>query len=580
MNDVISRKYANKVQIFKLALAALHGAVIFLNQDCNGQKIADRAECLDDLLHAELRTDLLASERPERVCVLVLGEFKAGKSTLINALVGQTVAATDTFEMTTTVCRIIPSGQAGSRVVLTSKYKERSDKTLTLKEFLEFSVAQADKLKLDKNAIIEGYTQARIYIQSELNVELVDTPGLGATLENEINASDAVSTCDVIIWTVDAQNIGGAREAAMLEHIHDNGQPLICVLTKSDALEADDVEPTIQYIADSYSVDPSVIFAVSAERHIEDRLDPGVNRLKNHLQSSVIAKGAMLRERALLAQASDIASEIISCLSLAEKGIDSAIRDAKETRDALLAMANNVTDRLCAEFASAVQHQLHADLEKHLTGDSNLDLEEEIRKSLERSMESLSTTCLFDNLNLEASYKHLWMDGIKSELQMLQTSLSEIRQEAVHKAADVARPVIDKQIATVYQKKQAIEQGLSAYGIFQGVTIVSGGHFLLGLIAAAPEAYRAFKSHRSGNTDRNEIELMQLKTAADDFFAEIASGLVEQQLKPELKNRNEQIVKSATDGVARNNKNWPLSFDELNELQTRLLDTKSVLEQI
>ena len=73
---------------------------------------------------------------------------------------------------------------------------------------------------------------------------------------------------------------------------------------------------------------------------------------------------------------------------------------------------------------------------------------------------------------------------------------------------------------------------------------------------------------------------MQLKTAADDFFAEIASGLVEQQLKPELKNRNEQIVKSATDGVARNNKNWPLSFDELNELQTRLLDTKSVLEQI
>lgn len=580
MNDVISRKYANKVQIFKLALAALHGAVIFLNQDCNGQKIADRAECLDDLLHAELRTDLLASERPERVCVLVLGEFKAGKSTLINALVGQTVAATDTFEMTTTVCRIIPSGQAGSRVVLTSKYKERSDKTLTLKEFLEFSVAQADKLKLDKNAIIEGYTQARIYIQSELNVELVDTPGLGATLENEINASDAVSTCDVVIWTVDAQNIGGAREAAMLEHIHDNGQPLICVLTKSDALEADDVEPTIQYIADSYSVDPSVIFAVSAERHIEDRLDPGVNRLKNYLQSSVIAKGAMLRERALLAQASDIASEIISCLSLAEKGIDSAIRDARETRDALLAMANNVTDRLCAEFASAVQHQLHADLEKHLTGDSNLDLEEEIRKSLERSMESLSTTCLFDNLNLEASYKHLWMDGIKSELQMLQTSLSEIRQEAVHKAADVARPVIDKQIATVYQKKQAIEQGLIAYGIFQGVTIVSGGHFLLGLIAAAPEAYRAFKSHRSGNTDRNEIELMQLKTAADDFFAEIASGLVEQQLKPELKNRNEQIVKSATDGVARNNKNWPLSFDELNGLQTRLLDTKSVLEQI
>ena len=176
MNDVISMKYANKVQSFKVALTTLHEAVVFLDQDCNGQKIADRAECLDDLHHAKFRTDLLSSERPERVCVLVLGEFKAGKSTLINALVGQTVAATDTFEMTTTVSRIIPSAQTGSRVVLTSKNKERSDKTLTLKEFLEFSVVQADRLRLDKNAIVEGYTQARIYIKSDLNAELVDTP--------------------------------------------------------------------------------------------------------------------------------------------------------------------------------------------------------------------------------------------------------------------------------------------------------------------------------------------------------------------------------------------------------------------
>ena len=308
MNEMISMKHTNRIQSFAVALQTLREAIDLLNEDCNGRKIAQRAKCWEESLHAKYRIDMLAEERPDRVRVLVLGEFKAGKSTLINALVGRTVAATDTFEMTTTVARIIPTTQSECRVILSDKNKVRPDKSLSLKEFLEFSVAQAEKLKANRNAVNEGYTQAQIFVPSDLNAELVDTPGLGATLDNELNAVDAISTCDVILWTVDAQNIGGAREAAMLERIHESGQPLICALTKSDALEVEEIEPTIEYIADSYSVARSVIFALSAEKYLQDKSDPGVNHLKNYIQSSVVAKAAWLRERALFAQASDIAS--------------------------------------------------------------------------------------------------------------------------------------------------------------------------------------------------------------------------------------------------------------------------------
>ena len=34
----------------------------------------------------------------------------------------------------------------------------------------------------------------------------------GATLENELNALDAINTCDVILWAVNAQNIAGPVE--------------------------------------------------------------------------------------------------------------------------------------------------------------------------------------------------------------------------------------------------------------------------------------------------------------------------------------------------------------------------------
>ena len=578
MNEIVLLRLVNKVQNFTVALTALLEAIDFLEQDCKGQKVSQRADCWEDTKHAKSRIDLLAPERPNRVCVLVLGEFKAGKSTLINALVGQTVAATDTFEMTTAVARIIPTDKAEAHVILSDKNKERPVKRMSLNEFLQFSVVQAEKLKADNNAVIEGYTQARIFVPSDLDAELVDTPGLGATLDNELNAVDAISTCDVILWTVDAQNIGGAREAAMLDRIQRSGQPLICALTKSDALESDEILPTIEYLSDSYSIAIPSIFAVSAEKYLLDKDDPGTTRLKEHIQSSVVVKGAMLREKALLAQASDISGEIVVCLSSVEQRVGEALRDAEENYEAFLAMAHNVTDRLCNEFAVAIKHQLRSDMEKHLMGATNLMLEEKIRESLEQSMKNLSNASLFDHLNLKDKYKDLWLDGIKSELQMLQTSLSEVRQEAVHKAVDAATPVLEKQIRTVKQKEKAIEHSINAASIFAAVSFLS---IPLAAIVAAPQAFKAYMALDSANIGWNENELLQLaqEKEAETYFTHVAENFVK-QLSPELKTRNEKVAKGAADDFARNNTIWPLSLDELNGLYNQCVALRARLEVI
>jgi len=577
---MISMKPANKVQNFTAALRALRDAVSFLEYDYNGRTISQRAGCWDEVIHSKFRIDLLATERPSRVCVLILGEFNSGKSTLINALVGQTVAVTDTFEMTSAVARIIPTDQGSSQVVFVDKNTNRPVKTLSLAQFLDFCVAQAEKMKTDPNAIVEGYTQARIFVRSELNAELVDTPGLGATLDNELNAADAVSTCDIVLWTVDAQNIGGAREAAMLDRIHESGQPLICALTKSDTLDAEDIESTVTYIADSYSVARDSIFAVSAEGYLRDKQDVGVNRLKAHIQSSVVNKGAMLREKALFAQASDISGEVMGCLTIVEACLGEALQDAEENCNALLAMADNVTERLCDEFAIAIKLQLQADMEKHLIRESSPLLEQEIWTLLQRSLESLNTSLVFSGMGLNESYKHLWLDGIKSELQMLQSSLSQLRQEAVHKAIDVAVPVLEKHIRAVEQKEKAIQHAMAAAGIFTGVVVGFGGNPLLGILAAVPELYNFYKAHTSADVEKSEKDLSRMEKEADVFFAKLSSELVEQQLKPELKKHNVAVVMSATDEVAAKNSNWPLSLEELQEKHAQCVRLKEQLDLI
>ena len=91
--------------------------------------IPEIADCAAETDHIEQRLDSLRAERPDLIRVLVMGEFKAGKSTLINALLGRAVAATDVFEMTTVVCRIIPAQGGGERVVLTAPHTGLPSKT-------------------------------------------------------------------------------------------------------------------------------------------------------------------------------------------------------------------------------------------------------------------------------------------------------------------------------------------------------------------------------------------------------------------------------------------------------------------
>ena len=580
MNEMILQRNVDKKQSFLLAIRDIRKAIAFLERKYGGTTVAERLEYAADVTHANLRLDLLSLERPDRVCVLILGEFKAGKSTLINALVGQTVAATDTFEMTTAVARIIPTNEKEAKVVLANKRTERETKILSLDEFLQFSFAQAEKLKTNSSAVIDGYTQARIFVNSDLDCELVDTPGLGATLDNELNAVDAVSTCDIVLWTVDAQNIGGTREAAMLENIRQRGQPLICALTKSDVLEPEDILPTIEYLSNSYSLAPAFIFAVAAEKYLIDKSDLGTTRLKNYIQTEVVAKGKMLRETALFAQAADIASEIDHSLTEVEKSIGAALSDAKENQSAFLAMAHNVTDQLCIEIASAIELQLQADINQHITGKDDNLTEEKIRQSLQYTMDGLNAASLFNQLGLHENYKNLWLDGIKSELQTLRTSLSQVRQEAVHQATDLVAPVIEKQIRATENKEKAVQHGMAAVGIVTGVTITFGVNVGIGLLAAVPEIYSAYKAYNMSSESKHESDILQAAKKTSNVFARLASNLVDQELKPSLKSRNEQVAKVATNDFVEKNGLWPLSFDELAEVYQECLIAKDTLKQI
>src|SRR5579859_3413207 len=115
----------------------LQKAMEFLHREVEGTSIAARTgeTCRQTANHIAERFRLFRSQRPARVCALVLGEFNAGKSTLINALVGRVVAATDVFEMTHAVCTLIP-GEPGVESVELRSSDTGKPLILSLEQFL------------------------------------------------------------------------------------------------------------------------------------------------------------------------------------------------------------------------------------------------------------------------------------------------------------------------------------------------------------------------------------------------------------------------------------------------------------
>ena len=132
----------------------------------HGQELRDRAEKV----------------RADRFKVLVVGEFKRGKSTLLNAMLGDDIMPRKAAECTAVVTTIQYAEGKRARVVFSDG---RPDESLGVDEFRERYESTIEDSS-DRQAALDRFSQverAELYYPVDLcrhRVELVDSPGLGA----------------------------------------------------------------------------------------------------------------------------------------------------------------------------------------------------------------------------------------------------------------------------------------------------------------------------------------------------------------------------------------------------------------
>lgn len=218
----------------------------------NRQVISDLISSLIDAFLGNPRLSWLAKplssnlKKPDLdtpITVAVLGEFSAGKSRLLNALLKRRILATGIVPVTASVTRIGFSPDAHVDVT----FSDRSVKRVGLEELPRYT----DERKGAKSS--ELVEEVRVDLPEDLlrECELIDTPGFnsGFSLHDQTAAS-IVLRADVILWVFSAQQTGSESEWRELRHIRRATGRCYAVVNKIDDLDNDteSLEEVLKYL--------------------------------------------------------------------------------------------------------------------------------------------------------------------------------------------------------------------------------------------------------------------------------------------------------------------------------------------
>ncbi|HVU51762.1 MAG TPA: dynamin family protein, partial [Polyangia bacterium] len=221
---------------------------------------------------------LEAFDRP--LLVAVMGEFNAGKSSVVNALVGEEVAPTGVTPTTATV-NVLRHGEAsGARVV----YHDGTTRELgaaSVSPFLrELSDAQAAAVR-----VVEIFHP----LEALRRVEIVDTPGLNSIRpEHERVARGFLVDADALVWVFAIGQAAKASEKEALALAHAAGKHVLGVLNKVDGASEDDVRAVMRHVLGGVGSLVEEIVPFSATRALAARragaLDDAARTLESALE--------------------------------------------------------------------------------------------------------------------------------------------------------------------------------------------------------------------------------------------------------------------------------------------------------
>jgi GTPase SAR1 family protein len=241
------------------------------------------SRCLRELWPADSsavrRIDDLSHRLHEnRLNLAILGQFKRGKSSFVNALLGKPLLPTGIIPLTAAPTYIrrglVPLIHVSYRAnQLPDEFDDRQADEIR-KRLFEFVAEEANP----RNRL--NVTRVELFYPADIlkhGVALIDTPGIGSTHRHNTDAAiEILPDCDAGLFIVSADPPITEAEIEYLRIVRPAVARMIYILSKVDQLNDDDRQVSVEFLRgalrDNFPEEPDpLIFTVSAQRGLHAR---------------------------------------------------------------------------------------------------------------------------------------------------------------------------------------------------------------------------------------------------------------------------------------------------------------------
>jgi len=316
-----------------------------------------------DLLDHDERLRVEAIERrvaEANVYVVAIGEFKRGKSSLLNALIEEKVLPVGVVPLTAVVT-VLKHGRPEAVGVYADGRRGEVDAE-RLADYVTEEGNPGNRLGLSRVEV----SSPRFALPQ--GAVLIDTPGLGSVVDGgEDHTLDFLPQVDValMVLSVDQPLSGDEQDLAL--RLRDQGAEIVFVLNKTDYLSADEAEEARQFVSDRLRREgflDAALFAVSAKRAAENGGADGVPRLREYLAALLEERYEAIRRTQSERRVRRLLEELEMSYAVqrevagsAREKLEDALRELRATRKAIARLAEE-QDAIFAHRIQAAERQL------------------------------------------------------------------------------------------------------------------------------------------------------------------------------------------------------------------------------
>ena len=277
-------------------------------------------------LRERVERDLVKKLEEDRFHLVVVGEFNHGKSSFVNALLGETALAVGVTPTTAAIHHLKYAETPSAEVVYSSGKRE----SIPFGEVRKFAVGgggsteQVDFLEI-------GYPAPIL----KERILLVDTPGVNdLSLQRSDITYSYIPRADAVLFLLDAGQILKESERIFLQDklLKASRDKIVFVITKWDILSPEEQKEAFDYARTQLKnlVKDPVLFAISAETALAGKTaESGMPELLAHLTTFLAEeRGRILLDNAL--------GEGLNVGALLGKGVDARRRAASMKTEEIL----------------------------------------------------------------------------------------------------------------------------------------------------------------------------------------------------------------------------------------------------